>query len=966
MLGWYIEWRNSFRRLNGFIIEVQNDAYTVYETTDCDTRQVSTTTPTKKIRPAVKEFANLRRSYYNSLNDNSTSAEIHDKVLYDLSKLSDEGEMGKAKALGMKEEIRLKAIHSVSEDDMSPSSMKRSKAPAQSAKRFEGNVSSSDDSGSDNGQQDEEDDNDDEDGDEDADEDEDDEDDSNADEDNDDEDESDEEESSEDDDEKVDIKVYVLPNNDIRGFFSQINAGGLKKLTQKLSKEYNNVKPKLYFFDTENERVNIISANDFKYAYRSAKSEIKGSSPQNIKLKIYADFAGSSSVSNKSGLLNDNFNFSSITSRGNSLATTKKLLFSEDKNVHYIDSPSSKQNYDHKNEVHSNHRFPDMTLKVGVSISDNSPMVSPATKKLDYEVLWKRGEKLGAGSFGTVYSGINMTTGERMAVKEVSLTGGKRQRQQAKALQQEVKVLSSLDHPNIIKYLGTEFTKNTLRIFLELATDGTLKDALNEFGAFPEPLIRRYTNDIMCGLAFIHSKRFIHRDIKPTNLLVSNGVLKLADFGCASAVFESDNTSEADHATITGTTVYMAPEVMSAGEGLANDGYASVNKEAKQLSYDEYDDGAGDSPYETIKSAEKNPSNLDSPNHINSHLSDSKQKLKKKQSPQTPTTQKGYGKKADIWSVGITLCEMSTARSPFKSAGAAIYNVCVTKNYPTFPENFSTEAHAFLGRCLVGNPSDRANCTELRAHPFLSAQSFDQMRAQTTSALSNTYHMKASTIRQAPGDLSFLQSFPAGSNSQDYDENDETNRNNNHKNELQSVEDGFLGSPARKSNDNIERPTARVGIRGVLEEEDISDDHNHNNRRHASTIGSSKYSDATAISLTYYETARSGDDIKGMVRYNSKAGIVPMSKGADDDDEVEDQVQAVYDDNDYNTKYSSKSKNVKNKSNYDNNSENDAKMSSIPYSDSIDSDYDSIPAMTGGSTQFNSTTANNKSNKPRR
>jgi hypothetical protein len=39
-----------------------------------------------------------------------------------------------------------------------------------------------------------------------------------------------------------------------------------------------------------------------------------------------------------------------------------------------------------------------------------------------------------------------------------------------------------LDHPNIVKYLGTECTDGTLRIFLELATDGTIKDALNEFG----------------------------------------------------------------------------------------------------------------------------------------------------------------------------------------------------------------------------------------------------------------------------------------------------------------------------------------------------------------------------------------------------------------------------------------------------------------------------------------------------
>lgn len=58
----------------------------------------------------------------------------------------------------------------------------------------------------------------------------------------------------------------------------------------------------------------------------------------------------------------------------------------------------------------------------------------------------------------------------------------------------------------------------------------------------------------------------------------------------------------------------------------------------------------------------------------------------------------GYGRKADIWSVGITVVEMATGKLPFRNAAAAIYTICVSKEYPTLPDEFSIEAHHFLSR----------------------------------------------------------------------------------------------------------------------------------------------------------------------------------------------------------------------------------------------------------------------------
>ena len=78
----------------------------------------------------------------------------------------------------------------------------------------------------------------------------------------------------------------------------------------------------------------------------------------------------------------------------------------------------------------------------------------------------------------------------------------------------------------------------------------------------------------------------------------------------------------------------------------------------------------------------------------------------------------GYGRKADVWSLGVTLVEMSTAKPPFRNAAAAIYSVCVTKEFPKFPEEMSPVAHDFLRRCLTEEVRGRADCAELAAHPF--------------------------------------------------------------------------------------------------------------------------------------------------------------------------------------------------------------------------------------------------------
>ena len=63
-------------------------------------------------------------------------------------------------------------------------------------------------------------------------------------------------------------------------------------------------------------------------------------------------------------------------------------------------------------------------------------------------------------------------------------------------------------------------------------------------------------------------------------------------------------------------------------------------------------------------------------------------------------SESGYGRKADVWSLGISLVEMATAKAPFKNAPAAIYCICVSKDFPQLPHHMSESAHNFLSRCI--------------------------------------------------------------------------------------------------------------------------------------------------------------------------------------------------------------------------------------------------------------------------
>jgi len=296
------------------------------------------------------------------------------------------------------------------------------------------------------------------------------------------------------------------------------------------------------------------------------------------------------------------------------------------------------------------HRFP--------QIETSSPR---ATEKL---TRWKKGEILGKGAFGVVCLGLNVETGELMAVKQMTMDDISKK--ELAQLDNEINTLRSLRHPNIVRYIGTELTPTTLSVFLEYVPGGSLKSLVDKFGRLEEAVARSYTRQLLLGLEYLHRNGIAHRDVKGANCLVGNdGAIKLADFGASKhwrppventdvRVLHGCGSDPSNNSTgsndVRGTPSFMAPEV--------------VRNDEKHLNW----------------------------------------------------------KKADVWSLGCTTIEMTTGKAPwaqFNNPVTVLYHIACSDTLPEYPENPSVELLTFLNSCLQRDAMNRPDITSLLLHPFV-------------------------------------------------------------------------------------------------------------------------------------------------------------------------------------------------------------------------------------------------------
>lgn len=168
------------------------------------------------------------------------------------------------------------------------------------------------------------------------------------------------------------------------------------------------------------------------------------------------------------------------------------------------------------------------------------------------------GNLIGRGGMGHVYRGVDLYTGEIVAIKELHRHIVEENPDLVDRFKREGEALRQLDHPSIVNVMAAIEHDNTHYLIMEYVSGGSLRELIDEQGRLPVEVVLNIALDLADALTRAHRLNIIHRDIKPDNvLLAEDGTPRLTDFGVAHL---GNRTRLTQTGSVIGTYAYLSPE----------------------------------------------------------------------------------------------------------------------------------------------------------------------------------------------------------------------------------------------------------------------------------------------------------------------------------------------------------------------------------------------------------------------
>lgn len=197
-------------------------------------------------------------------------------------------------------------------------------------------------------------------------------------------------------------------------------------------------------------------------------------------------------------------------------------------------------------------------------------------------------QEIGRGGSGAVWLGRDEILGRQVAVKRIGLPPGAATPDMVRA-EREARLAARVNHPNVVAVFDFVEEADSHWLVMEYVEGSTLATLIRERGPLSPDDAAEILRQVADALAAAHAMSIVHRDVKPSNILVgTDGQVKLSDFGIARAVADASLTQTG---LVTGSPAYLSPEVATGGS-------ATTASDVWSLGATLYHALAGHPPYE--------------------------------------------------------------------------------------------------------------------------------------------------------------------------------------------------------------------------------------------------------------------------------------------------------------------------------------------------------------------------------